>query len=377
MADRFGGKWLYGGGVFLSSVVSLLTPAAARIHIGVVIALRVLSGLGEGFMLPAIHALIARWSAPQYRSVVVTVIFAGTDAGVIAGTFLSGVLCAYGFAGGWPSVFYVFGVVGCVWSAAWFLLCHDSPSTHPRITTAERRYWGTTIGTEDLEAHPPTPWRKILTSFRVWALALALFANNWGYFTLAVCLPLYMHDVLGLDITSNGAFSALPFIVSIIVGPFDGLFADWLRLKLSTTVVRKLFCIVGFSIAGCFLILTGYVGCDRALAVTTVCVAMIFAAMAFPTVVVNQLDLAPLHAGKIMGLTFTIANLGAIAGPHAVSALTYEQSTRLEWQNVFFLTAAVYVVGAVVFAILGSGDRQSWAEDIGHDNRRSMFDDNK
>ena len=75
MADRFGGKWLYGGCVLLSSVITLVTPAAARIHIGVLIVLRVLSGLGEGVMMPASHALIARWSAPQYRSTVATVIF--------------------------------------------------------------------------------------------------------------------------------------------------------------------------------------------------------------------------------------------------------------------------------------------------------------
>jgi len=30
---------------------------------------------------------------------------------------LSGVLCDHGFAGGWPSVFYVFGMVCSVWSA--------------------------------------------------------------------------------------------------------------------------------------------------------------------------------------------------------------------------------------------------------------------
>jgi len=45
------------------------------------------------------------------------VIFVGID--IIVGTFLTGFLCDYGFAGGWPSAFYVFGVVGCVWSAAW------------------------------------------------------------------------------------------------------------------------------------------------------------------------------------------------------------------------------------------------------------------
>jgi len=374
MADRFGGKWLYGGGVLLSSVMTLLSPAAARIHIGVLIVLRVLSGLVLGVMMPASHALIARWSAPQHRSAVTTVIILGVNAGVTSGTFLAGVLCDYGFAGGWPSVFYVFGMVGCVWSVAWFLLCYDSPATHPRITITELTYWETMIGTTDLTSHPPTPWREILTSVPVLALSVMYCADTLGYFTLGTCLPLYMHDVLGVNTTDNGAFSALPFAVALVIGPAAGVFADWLRSRLSTTVVRKLICIVAYTLITCFLILVGYIGCDRALAVAILCIIASCSAVGISVVGVNQLDLSPLHAGKIMGLTYTIANIGAIAAPHVVGALTYEQSTRLQWRNVFFLMAAVYVVGMVVFVIFGSGERQSWADDTSHDELHDDLD---
>ena len=171
-ADRFGGKWLFGGGVLLSSVVTLLTPAAARIHIVVLITLRVLSGLGEGVMLPAIYAMIACWTVPKYRSLIVSVIIIGMEAGIIVGMVLTGVLCDHGFAGGWPSAFYVFGAVRCVWFLAWIFLCYNSPYMHPRISTAELEFWKRTLGSKDPTGHPPTPWRKILTSIPVWAVAL-------------------------------------------------------------------------------------------------------------------------------------------------------------------------------------------------------------
>ena len=348
-------------------MVSLLTPAAARTHIVVLIAIHVLSGLGESAMLPASYSLIARWTAPRYHSVVATVIFSGGNAGVISGTFLAGVYCDHGFAGGWPSVFYIFGAVGCVWSAAFFLLCYDSPATHPRITAAERRYWETTIGTMDLTAHPPTPWRKFLTSVPVWALTIAFFAAAWGYFTLMICLPLYMHDVLGFDITSNGAFSALPFAIALVAGPASGMLVDWLRTRFSTTFVRKLVCLVAYSLIAFFLLLVGYAGCDRALDVAILCIVATCSAIGYGVVAVNQLDLAPLHAGKIMGLTSTIASLGAVAGLHAVGELTVERSSRSDWQHVFFLMSAVYIVGTIVFIISGSGERQSWADDTSSD----------
>ena len=83
---------------------------------------------------------------------------------------------------------------------------------------------------------------------------------------------------------------------------------------------------------------------------------------AVPCIAVNQLDLAPHHAGKITGLTFTIGNLASIATPHAVSVFTSYRSTRSGWQNVFFLAAGVQIVGAIIFVIFGSGNRQHWAD---------------
>jgi len=368
VADRFGGKWLYGGCVLLSSVITLLSPAAASIHIDLLITLRVLSGLGEGVMMPAVQAMIARWSPPKYTSVVASIIFVGMDFGIIVGMFLTGFLCDYGFAGGWPSSFYVCGVVGCVWSAAWFLLCYSSPYTHPLISTTELKYWETTIGITDLVAHPRTPWRNIFTSVPVWASAIAYFANSWGYNTFVSCLPLYMHDVLGVDMTMNGVFSAFPFAVTVAAIPVIGLFGDLLRSsgKLSTSVVRKIFCFIGFTLASCFLVLMGHIGCNRALGVAIISGVMLGISVAYPTVSVNQQDLAPLHAGKIVGLTYGFANLGSLAAPIAVSTLTNQlQSTRSGWQNMFYLTAAIYVAGTVIFVVFGSGDRQTWADDTG------------
>jgi len=177
----------------------------------------------------------------------------------------------------------VFGMFGCVWSVAWFLLCYNSPSTHPRISTVERKYWETMIGTTDLVAHPPTPWREILTSVPVWALAVAFFASNWGYFTLATCLPLFMHDVFGLDMTKNGVYSAVPFVSAIVALPVAGLFADWLRSpgRLSTNVIRKILLAAGFILTGGFFILAGYIGCNPAVAVATMFAVIASANVAF------------------------------------------------------------------------------------------------
>jgi len=77
------------------------------------------------------------------------------------------------------------------------------------------------------------------------------------------------------------------------------------------------------------LVVTGYTGCDRVLTVAVMFAALACTCVSFTVVGVNQLDLAPLHAGKIMGLTYAVANLASIAAPHAVAILTYHRCVLL------------------------------------------------
>lgn len=60
--------------------------------------------------------------------------------GTVISLPVSGLLISVGFLGGWPSVFYVFGVLGIIWGIPWFLLTHDRPEKHPRISQVELNF---------------------------------------------------------------------------------------------------------------------------------------------------------------------------------------------------------------------------------------------
>jgi len=49
---RFGGKYLFGGGVLGTAVLTLLTPLAAHTSFPLLIALRILEGVGEVTIKP-------------------------------------------------------------------------------------------------------------------------------------------------------------------------------------------------------------------------------------------------------------------------------------------------------------------------------------
>lgn len=46
-AELVSGKWLFGLGVLCTAVFTILTPIAARLGVGYLIAVRILEGLGE------------------------------------------------------------------------------------------------------------------------------------------------------------------------------------------------------------------------------------------------------------------------------------------------------------------------------------------
>ena len=59
---------MFGVGVLVTAVFTLITPIAAKTSIYFLYAVRVGEGLGEGVTFPAMLAMIARWSAPHERS---------------------------------------------------------------------------------------------------------------------------------------------------------------------------------------------------------------------------------------------------------------------------------------------------------------------
>lgn len=65
--------------------------------------------LFQGVTYPAIEAQVAHWIPKNQRATAVSLIHTGGFFGVAIGMYISGVLSASEFWGGWPAVFYVFG----------------------------------------------------------------------------------------------------------------------------------------------------------------------------------------------------------------------------------------------------------------------------
>lgn len=358
LAELWGGKWLYGIGVLITSVFTLLTPLAAHWSVGVFTAVRVIEGLGEGVTFPAMHAMLSRWSPPNERSKMSASVYTGSALGTVISLPLSGYLADQL---GWESVFYVFGVFGIVWFVFWALYIFDSPSRHPSITRAERDYIIKAIGPAQSSPHS-VPWCRILTSIPVWALVFTHIAQNWGFYTLLTELPSYMKNILHFDIKENAFISALPYLLSWFFSLASSPIADYLIENniLRRSVTRKLFNSLGFCLPALFLVLAGYSGCDVTSTVAFLTLAGGTNSMQFSGFMSTHLDMSPNYAGTLLGITNGFANIMGFLAPGFTGFLINGHEDLGHWRFVFFLAAIIYFLGNMVFLVFGSTKEQPW-----------------
>ncbi|XP_065056224.1 sialin-like [Rhopilema esculentum] len=371
LAAHFGGKTLFGGGILMTGLFTLLTPLAARISMHLLIAVRVLEGFFEGVTFPCMHAIWSRWAPPMERSKLSSISFSGPFAGTVFGMTLSG---AIAHNHGWPAVFYFFGLLAIIWSVFWFWMVTDSPFDHPTITDKELDYLKQELSEDKTESKLTTvPWKELLTSVPVWAIIIAHFTENWGYYTLLTSLPTYLKLMLKFDLQKTGFLASFPYLVMIIVVQTGGRLADFLRSsgRMSTTSVRKLFNTLGFMFQGIFMIVVGY-STSKYMAMFALVMAVGFGGLAWSGFIVNHLDIAPRYASLLLGISNCFATIPGIVSPLVVGFVTTHE-TKEEWQIIFFLSAAVYGLGTVVFLIFASGKKQPWADPNGY---QSISEDN-
>nr|CAD7265015.1 unnamed protein product [Timema shepardi] len=200
LAERYGGKLMFGLGTFISALLTVVSPFAVWVSDELFFALRLLEGLAGSVTFPAIQYMISNWAPPDERSKF-SMIFSGGYLGIVTCMPLSGLLCSWGVAGGWPMVFYVFGAVGCAWYLPWLYFVHETPADHPRISKEERRYIEHCIGPENSDSSKlPIPWKKLLLCPGLWACAIMHLGVGWVFYIL------------------NAALSTLPYVAAGIFG---------------------------------------------------------------------------------------------------------------------------------------------------------------
>ncbi|XP_048355070.1 vesicular glutamate transporter 3 isoform X2 [Sphaerodactylus townsendi] len=334
IANKLAANRVFGAAIFLTSTLNMFIPAAARVHYGCVMFVRILQGLVEGVTYPACHGMWSKWAPPLERSRLATTSFCGSYAGAVVAMPLAGVLVQYI---GWASVFYIYGMFGIFWYMFWLLHAYESPAAHPTITNEERTYIETSIGGANLvnASRFSTPWKRFFTSMPVYAIIVANFCRSWTFYLLLISQPAYFEEVFGFAISKVGLLSAVPHMVMTIIVPIGGQLADFLRSRriLTTTAVRKIMNCGGFGMEATLLLVVGY-SHTRGVAISFLVLAVGFSGFAISGFNVNHLDIAPRYASILMGISNGVGTLSGMVCPLIVGAMTKHKQEWADPENL-------------------------------------------
>lgn len=366
LAVKFGGRRVLGISMALCSLCTFLTPIAAQTGYVFLMIIRIILGIGSGTVFPAMHTMWGKWAPPLERSKLTAFTYAGAQAGIVVTFPVASLLCKYGFAGGWPSIFYILGIISSVWVVLWMLLTSDSPEQHKRISHVEKLYIRQSLQSTAHKEEPgkklKVPWKSIFTSMPVYAIIVSNIACDWGGYTLLTNIPTYMKEVLKLDITSNGLYSALPYIGFWAIINIAGVLADLTQKCFTATFTRKVFDITGKVIPGLLLIGLGYLDCTmKGLAIALLALGVSLSGLQYSGFLINHMDIAPAYAGILFGISNAAGAITGFISPAVVGLITEKGQSQVEWQVVFYIAAAIYLASALFYLIFGSGELQKWA----------------
>jgi ACS family sodium-dependent inorganic phosphate cotransporter len=217
------------------------------------------------------------------------------------------------------------------------------PGDHPKVGPKELA----TIRADAVQGEAPAlPWKRTLTLLPVWAIIVAHFCNNWSLYVLLAWLPTYVNKGLGVDYASIGLFAMIPHLVSFAFLNVAGNIADrMIRSGLPVLRVRRIcMAIAGVGLGGALLVVGEVTTAWMAIAVMSVGTAL--GAFVTGGFAVNHMDIAPRHAGTLMGLTNTAGTIPGIIGV-SVSGMILQATDS--WAIVFQVAAAVTIFGVAFF----------------------------
>eukprot|EP00039_Didymoeca_costata_P002155 m.57892 g.57892 ORF g.57892 m.57892 type:complete len:538 (+) comp11140_c0_seq2:208-1821(+) len=322
LADYFGGKVIFGVGVFFCCVTAASTPLAAP-HFYVLIALRVMAGFFEGLIYPAFNSKLALWAPTGERSVLSAIGYIGSFVGIIVSVLVSKSLNSESALDGYGS-FLVFGCIAVIWILFYCLFAYGKPSKDPNECDAEEYYLQVKLHGHHDGEYQSFPWKHLLSSGPCYAILLAHLGYSWMLVTVADGFPQFSKNVFKRDleekhnideIVPNAAFILAAFISSLVA---DSLTRNKMLLKR----VRQLFTSISFVTSSVFIILLADLSQhQRAKGLIYMSIVQGSLGLCYGGFLINHLDIGPRHAGALYGLTSAFSIISYFLVPIVMKVL--------------------------------------------------------
>jgi ACS family glucarate transporter-like MFS transporter len=356
-ADRFGARAALTRIVVWWSAMTVATGFTSGF--ASLFTVRLLFGIGEAGAFPASARVYTHWLPARLRGRLFGLLIM---AAALAGALTQPLVVALVSRLGWRPTFAVFGAIGFVWAAAWWIWFRDDPREHAGVNAAERAliHEGGAAMTGD--GHAPVPWRTLARNRPLIALCAMYFGAIYGWYFYLTWLPTYLLRARGFDLAEVGWLSALP-LLAIAAGVYlGGWICDRLTPAFGLRVAARTPALCGFPLAAAS-------AAGAALATDPIHAALLLAAAAG----LAGLGVAPAwalcveiggkHAGVVTGAMNMFGNLGGTLSP-VVVGLSIDRLGS--WNAPLFSIAALYLVSAACWLAVDPAEKIGAEENSRH-----------
>jgi MFS transporter, ACS family, glucarate transporter len=310
------------------------------------IVIRALFGAGEAGAFPNLTRVLTTWLPVTERERAQAMVWLATR---VSGALTPLIVAMLIGAVGWRRTFDIFGVLGAIWAILFYRWYRDSPATHPAVNQAELALLPSPKDTAI--AHTGVPWRLIFSTPSVWLLSIQYMCLAYGWWFYVNWLPTYLRESRGASLRMGALLAGLPLLLGGAGCLVSAAIIPRLARRLgSIASARRIVAIVGFvGASACIFLFTGVEDPRRAMVVLGF--AGFFNDFVMPAAWAGTMDIGGRYAGTVSG---AMNMMGSIAGASSVLVVGYLLAWTGNWTLTFYISAAIYLVGAFCWLFLDS-----------------------
>lgn len=320
LAERYGAHRVLAGGLIVWAAATMLVGITSSFTM--LLALRMLLGLGESVGFPAVSKLVAA---------VVPVEGLGRANGIVgfgylmapgAGIFAAGLLIDHV---GWRGTFVTFGLLSLLWLVPWAFV------RLPKLATARS------------DAATPT-WRMILKQRGLWGTSLGLFSSNYMWYFMLSWLPGFLVDERGFSMHEMEHIGTLGYLVNGLSALGTGWAVDrYVRTRGSANFAYKFVMVVMH--VGAVPCMLGMALGSQSIAVGSMFAMQVLMGASSPGVYAMSQILAGARAsGRWVGIQNSIGNISGGISPWLTGIIV----DRTGHFTLAFIACAVVSVAGIV-----------------------------
>lgn len=300
LGDRIGPRKVLTRIVIWWSAFTSLTGFATSF--AMLLPIRFLFGAGEAGAYPNSSSSISRWFPVVERARAHGIVWMASRIGGALSPFL---VVPIQQAYGWRAAFFTFGILGVIWSVAWYTWYRDYPSEKSGVTAEELAE----IGTAPRGAHHGLPWSIALRSKNLWFIMLMYFTYCYGSFFFLSWLHTYLVKGRGFS-EKDLLLSTLPFVLGAIANGAGGYTSDAMVKKLGLKWGRRSVAMAGLSASAIFTVATVLTE-HKILALVFLALSYAGSDFMLPTAWAVCLDVGRKYAGAVTGTMNTAGQIGS------------------------------------------------------------------